>query len=88
MIGPEITLRRLRIKALAEIGADLRRECQQILEARDIELSIRAVLDAGYRTADLQNGRPGKPVSTLEMGQLVEQRVASLIDRRHAYHAV
>ncbi len=74
--------------AIASAALMLRHTFKLEQEARDIELSIRAVLDAGYRTADLQNGRPGKPVSTQEMGQLVEQRVASLIDRRHAYHAV
>jgi 3-isopropylmalate dehydrogenase len=74
--------------AIASAAMMLRHSFKLEQEARDIETAIRAVLDAGYRTADLQNGGAGKPVGTQEMGQLVEQRVAALVDRRHAYHAV
>ena len=74
--------------AIASAAMMLRHSFHLEQEARDIETAIRSVLDDGYKTADLQNGRPGKPLSTSEMGKLVEQRVAGLVDHRHAYHAV
>jgi len=74
--------------AIASAAMMLRYSFHLEQEARDIEMAIRAVLDDGYKTADLQNGRPGRPVSTSEIGKLVEQRVATLVDHRHAYHAV
>lgn len=74
--------------AIASAAMMLRHSFHLEQEANDIEIAIRAVLDQGHKTADLQDGRGGKPVSTLEMGGLVEQRVADLLDRRHAYHAV
>lgn len=74
--------------AIASAAMMLRHSFKLEQEARDIETAIRAVLSAGHRTADLQNGRAGKPVGTTEMGKLVENYVAGLIDRRHAYHAV
>jgi 3-isopropylmalate dehydrogenase len=56
-------------------------------EARDIETTIQAVLAAGHRTSDLC--REGQvPVSTREMGRLIEHELAALLDRKHAYHAV
>ena len=57
-------------------------------EAEDIEAAIRAVLDAGYRTLDINRGERDHLVSTAEMGQLVIEAVAEVADRRHAYHAV
>ncbi|HWZ43879.1 MAG TPA: 3-isopropylmalate dehydrogenase [Candidatus Saccharimonadales bacterium] len=74
--------------AIASAAMMLRYSFNLEQEARDIETAIRSVLDDGYKTADLQNGRPGRPVSTSEIGKLVEQRVAALVDHRHAYHAV
>jgi 3-isopropylmalate dehydrogenase len=74
--------------AIASAAMMLRYSFHLEQEARDIESAIRSVLDDGYKTADLQNGRPGRPVSTSEIGKLVEQRVAALVDHRHAYHAV
>jgi len=43
-------------------------------EARSVEEAVEAVLEAGYRTADLG---PGRRVSTGEMGKLVVQRVVA-----------
>jgi 3-isopropylmalate dehydrogenase len=57
-------------------------------EARDIEDAIRDVLDRGFRTADLVRVKETKPISTSEMGALVEQSLADVVHRRHAYHAV
>ena len=56
-------------------------------EAADLEAAVRLVLDDGFCTADL--ARPGKQVvSTVEMGELVEQRFVGMLDRRYSYHAV
>jgi isocitrate/isopropylmalate dehydrogenase len=56
-------------------------------EASDLEAAICEVLDEGYCTPDL--ARSGKRVvNTSEMGELVEQRFAEMLDRRFAYHAV
>jgi len=57
-------------------------------EATDIELAIRAVLDAGYRTMDIAQGTSGHLIGTAEMGQLVAEAVFEIADMRHAYHAV
>ncbi len=59
-------------------------------EAADIEAAVDSVLETGYRTADL--AQPGRgsvlPVSTSQMGTLVEQALTDILDRRFTYHAV
>jgi len=73
--------------AIASAAMLLRLSAGMHHEAADLEAAICQVLDEGYVTADL--ARPGKHVvSTREMGELVEQRFASLLDRRFSYHAV
>jgi 3-isopropylmalate dehydrogenase len=73
--------------ALASVAMLLRLSAGMYHEAADLETAIRQALDDGYCTADL--ARPGKHVvSTREMGELVEQRFAALLDRRFSYHAV
>lgn len=57
-------------------------------EAQDIETAIRAVLDAGYRTPDLNQGQSKYLATTAEMGALVAESIAEVADMRHAYHAV
>ena len=57
-------------------------------EAQDIETAIRHVLDMGYRTPDLDRGQSKQIVTTAEMGALVTDAIAELVDMRHAYHAV
>ena len=58
-------------------------------DAQAVELSVRKVLEQGYRTADLlREGQPGQRVSTQEMGRLVHQTLNEIIDRRQALHAV
>jgi 3-isopropylmalate dehydrogenase len=57
-------------------------------EAQDVEAAIRAVLDAGYRTADLARGQSSLVATTTEMGALVAESIAEVADMRHAYHAV
>jgi 3-isopropylmalate dehydrogenase len=57
-------------------------------EAQDIEAAIRAVLDAGYRTPDLNQGQSKYLATTAEMGALVAESIIEVADMRHAYHAV
>ena len=57
-------------------------------EARDVETAIAEVLDRGYRTADLIRDRRTPAATTEQMGAAVEDALAAIGDRRHAYHAV
>jgi 3-isopropylmalate dehydrogenase len=74
--------------AIASAAMLLRHTARLEDEAKDIELGIREVLKAGYRTADIARGAGGRLVSTVEMGELVFEAVAGIADMRHAYHAV
>jgi 3-isopropylmalate dehydrogenase len=57
-------------------------------EAQDLEAAIETVLDAGYRTPDLDRGHSKYIATTSEMGSLVAESIAEVADMRHAYHAV
>jgi 3-isopropylmalate dehydrogenase len=57
-------------------------------EASDIEQAIQQVLEAGYRTPDIAGGTTGHIATTAEIGELVSEAVAEIVDMRHAYHAV
>lgn len=73
--------------AIASAAMLLRLSLGMRHEADDLEAAISQVLDEGYCTHDL--ARPGKHVvNTREMGELVQQRFAEMLDRRFAYHAV
>jgi 3-isopropylmalate dehydrogenase len=73
--------------AIATAAMLLRLSAGMHHEAADLEAAIREVLDEGHCTADISG--PGKHVvSTSEMGELVEQRFAGMLDRRFSYHAV
>ncbi|MFN2452704.1 MAG: 3-isopropylmalate dehydrogenase [Pyrinomonadaceae bacterium] len=75
--------------AIASAALLLRHTAHLEREAQDVEQAIRVVLDAGYRTPDLDHGANGKcVVSTAEMGTLVTETLAEVADMRHAYHAV
>jgi len=74
--------------AIASAAMLLRHTAAMEHEAEDIEAAIRAVLDAGYRTLDINRGAGGHLVNTSEMGQLVTEAVAEVADMRLAYHAV
>jgi 3-isopropylmalate dehydrogenase len=74
--------------AIASAAMLLRHTARLESEAADIESAIRAVLEAGYRTADIARGTGGHLISTSEIGQLVAEAVAEVADVRHAYHAV
>src|SRR5215217_6207475 len=45
-------------------------------EAQDVETAVRSVLDAGYRTPDIDRGRGKRVATTQEMGELVAEAVA------------
>ena len=78
--------------AIASAAMMLRLSFGMHAEAADLEAAIRQVLDEGHCTVDLAghlSSNPGKHiVGTSEMGDLVEQRFAGLLDRRFSYHAV
>ena len=57
-------------------------------EARNVEAAVRAVLDAGSRTADLQRATGAQPLTTSEMGSRVVKAFAEIVNARQAYHAV
>lgn len=74
--------------AISSAALLLRHTARLEREAQDVESAIRAVLEAGYRTADLRGDSSPLIVGTAEMGALVSDAVAELADMRHAYHAV
>jgi 3-isopropylmalate dehydrogenase len=74
--------------AIASAAMMLRYSCNLEQEARDIELAIEHVLEAGYRTRDIADGTGGCVVTTSELGELICEAVTEIADMRHAYHAV
>ncbi len=72
--------------AIASAAMMLRHSAGLEHEARDIELAIQNVLEAGYRTADIAAG--GHASRTAEMGELICEAVTEIADMRYAYHAV
>ena len=72
--------------AIASAAMMLRHSANLEHEARDIELAIQHVLDAGYRTADIAGG--DRATRTSEMGELICEAVTEIADMRYAYHAV
>lgn len=74
--------------AIASAAMMLRYSFDLEQEARDIELAIHDVLEAGYRTLDIAEGTGGYVVTTSEFGELICQAVTEIADMRHAYHAV
>ena len=74
--------------AIASVAMLLRYTARLDNAAKDIELAIAEVLNAGYRTADIAGGASRRVVGTSEMGKLVTDAIAEVADMRHAYHAV
>jgi 3-isopropylmalate dehydrogenase len=74
--------------AIASAAMLLRHTACLEQEAQDIEEAIRAVLEAGHRTLDLDRGGSHPVVTTSEMGSLISDALAEIADRRFAYHAV
>jgi len=59
-------------------------------EALDIETAVRAVLEHGYRTADLARNSTSEltDVSTALMGERVRHALHHVVERRQAAQAV
>jgi 3-isopropylmalate dehydrogenase len=57
-------------------------------EADQIDEAIKLVLNAGYRTPDIDAGGKRYLAKTAEIGQLVSDAVSEVADLRRAYHAV
>jgi 3-isopropylmalate dehydrogenase len=74
--------------AIASAAMMLRHSFDLEQDARDIELAIESVLEAGYRTPDIASGTGGYVVKTDEMGEVICEAVTEIADMRHAYHAV
>ena len=74
--------------AIASAALLLRHAAGLEQEAQEVEAAVRAVLDAGHRTADLLRNHGRRPARTSEVGRLVAESVADAFDMRHAYHAV
>jgi 3-isopropylmalate dehydrogenase len=74
--------------AISSAALLLRHTAHLEQEAQDVEAAISAVLDAGYRTPDIDRGQSKYVATTAEMGALVAESIAEVADMRHAYHAV
>ena len=74
--------------AIASAALLLRYSANLEQEAKEVETAIRAVLDAGYRTPDLDRGTGKRVVQTAEMGSLVIEEFSKIANARHAHHAV
>jgi 3-isopropylmalate dehydrogenase len=76
------------IGAIASAAMLLRHSAQLNQEACDIEDAINLVIESGYRTPDIAGNGMGQMATTSEMGELVCEAFAEVVDLRHAYHAV
>lgn len=74
--------------AIASAALMLRHSAKLEQDASDIERAIEHVLEAGYRTPDIATGTGGYVANTEEIGELVCEALAGIVDMRHAYHAV
>jgi 3-isopropylmalate dehydrogenase len=75
--------------AIASAAMLLRYTARLEHEAQDVEEAIRVVLDAGYRTPDLDRGQKSSSlVTTSELGSRIIEALTEIADRRFAYHAV
>ena len=74
--------------AIASAALLLRYSASLEQEGKEVETAIRAVLDAGYRTPDLDRGTGKRVVQTAEMGSLVVEAFSDIANGRCAHHAV
>lgn len=74
--------------AIASAALLLRHSANLEQESKEVEAAIRVVLDAGYRTPDLDRGTGKRVVQTSEMGSLVVEAFSDIANERHAYHAL
>ena len=57
-------------------------------DAKLVEQAIMAVLESGYRTADITSEGARNIAKTEEIGDLVTEAFTEIVDRQHSYHAV
>ncbi|HEY3026438.1 MAG TPA: 3-isopropylmalate dehydrogenase [Pyrinomonadaceae bacterium] len=74
--------------AIASAALLLRHAANLEQESKEVGAAIRTVLDAGYRTPDLDRGTGKRVVKTSEMGSLVVEAFSNIANKRQAYHAV
>jgi len=74
--------------AIASAALLLRYSANLEQEAKQIEGAIRTVLDAGYRTPDLDRGTGKSVVETVEMGSLAVEAFSDIASGRRASCAV
>lgn len=88
--APDIAARDMAnpLGAIASAAMLLRYSANMPEAARNVEEAINAVLEAGYRTADIARGRNPQIVGTREMGTLVANAITDMHERQFAYHAV
>jgi 3-isopropylmalate dehydrogenase len=72
--------------AIASAALLLRHSAKLEQESKVVESAIHAVLDAGYRTTDLDRGRGNYIAKTSEMGSLVAEAIMEIANARQAYH--
>lgn len=72
--------------AIASAALLLRHSANLEQEAREVESAIRAVLDAGYRTPDLDRGTGMRVVQTSKMGSLVVEALSDIANERIVKH--
>jgi 3-isopropylmalate dehydrogenase len=73
--------------AIASAALLLRYSANLEEEAKEVEAAIRAVLDAGFRTPDLDRGTGKRVVQTSAMGSLVVEALSEVANERNACHA-
>jgi 3-isopropylmalate dehydrogenase len=73
--------------AIASAALLLRHSANLEQEAKELEAAIGSVLDAGYRTPDLDRGTGKQVVKTSEMGSLVIKALADSSNGQNAYQA-
>ena len=76
------------IGAIVSAAMLLRYTAKLETEATEIETAIEAVLESGYRTADIAREASDNVIGTTEMGQMVIEALAEVVNMQHSYHAV
>ena len=88
--APDITGKGLAnpLGAIASAALLLRYSAGLEQEAKEVEAAIRAVLDAGHRTPDLDRGTGKNVVKTAEMGSLVVEAFSEIAGQKLSSRAV
>lgn len=76
------------IGAILTAAMILRHSASLESEAQAIEAAVAEVLKAGHRTSDIARGGSAANTTTTQMGQLVRDALAQMLDRNQSLHAV